>query len=81
MQRFQNKVLRTTVNSPWYIPNRLLHTDLQISTVGDEITKFSTKYTGKLLTHPHELTSILLDEEDPGRLKRFKPIEVTTRFT
>jgi hypothetical protein len=81
LQRFQNKVVRTIVNGPWYIPIRLLHTDLQTPTVRGELTKFSTKYRDKLLTHPNELTSILLDEEGPGRLKLFKPIELTTRFT
>jgi hypothetical protein len=81
LHRFQTKVLRTIVNAPWYIPNRLLHTDLQISTFRDEITKFSTKDRDTLLTHPNELTSILLDDEGPIRLKRFKPIELTTRFT
>jgi len=28
LQRFQNKALRTMVNDPWYIPNKLLHTGL-----------------------------------------------------
>jgi hypothetical protein len=42
LQRFRNKVLGTIVNVPWYIPNRLPHTDLHMSTVRDEITKFST---------------------------------------
>jgi hypothetical protein len=68
LQRFQNKALRTRVNAPWYIPNSLLHTDLQISTVRDEITTFSTNYRAKLLTHPNELTSILLDEQGQERL-------------
>jgi hypothetical protein len=92
MQRYQNKIIRKIVNAPWYIPNELLHTDLQISTVRDEMTKFSTKYRlllglvktkyrDKLLTYPDELASILLEEEGPRRLKRFKPIELTTRFS
>jgi hypothetical protein len=34
LQRFQNKVLRTIVNASWYIPNKLLHTDLQMPTSG-----------------------------------------------
>ena len=38
LQRFQNKVLRTIVNASWYIPNRFLHTDLQIPTIREEIT-------------------------------------------
>jgi hypothetical protein len=53
LQRFQNKVLRTLVNAPWYIPNSLLHTDLQMSTVRDAIMKFSTNYRSKLVTHPN----------------------------
>jgi len=80
LQRFQNKVLRTIVNAPWYIPNKLLHTDLQIPTIREEITKFSTNHTAKLLTHPNKLTSNLLIEQGPGRLKRYKPLDLPTRF-
>jgi hypothetical protein len=80
LQRFQNKVLISIVNAPWYVPNILLHTNLQISTVKAEITNFSTKYREKLITRPNELTPALLEEE-PRRLKRFKPTELTTRFS
>jgi hypothetical protein len=58
-----------------------LHTDLQIPTVKAEITNFSTKYRGKLTTHPNELIPALLEEEERRRLKRFKPIDLTTRFS
>jgi hypothetical protein len=81
LQRFQNKVLRTLVNAPWYIPNSLLHTSLQMPTVRDEIMKFSTNYRAKLFTHPNELTSILLDEHGPGGLKHFRPTDLPTRFS
>jgi carbonic anhydrase len=81
LQRFQNKVLRTLDNAPWYIPNSLLHTDLQMSTVRDEIMKFSTNYRAKLVTHPNALTSILLVEPGPRRLKRFRPTDLPTRFS
>jgi len=81
LQRFQNKVLRSIVNAPWYVPNTLLHTDLQIPTVKAEITNFSIKYREKLTIHPNELTPALLEEEKPRRLKRFKPTELTTRFS
>jgi hypothetical protein len=60
-----------------YVPNSVLHTDLQIPTVKAEITNFSTKYREKLITHPNELTPTLLEEED----KHFKPTELTTRFS
>jgi hypothetical protein len=57
-----------------------LHTDLQIPTVKAEITNFSTKYPERLITHPNELTPALLEEEEPRRLKRVKPTEITARF-
>jgi len=49
-------------------------------TVKTEITNFSTKYREKLITHPNELIPALLEEE-PRRLKHFKPTELTTRFS
>jgi hypothetical protein len=67
LQRFQNKVLRSIVNAPWYIPNTILHTDLQIPTVKAEITNFSTKYREKLITRPKELIPTLIEEEEPRR--------------
>ena len=81
LQRFQNKILRSIVNAPWYVPNTILHTDLQIPTVKAEITNFSTKYREKPITHPNELIPALLEEEGPRRLKRFKPTELTTTFS
>lgn len=82
LQRFQNKVLRAIVNAPWYVPNRLLHADLGISTVREEITNNSLKYKDKITVHPNELATILFnDEEEPRRLKRFKPADLMTRFT
>jgi len=81
LQIFQNKVLRTIVNAPRYVPNTILHTDLQIPTVKAEITNFSTKNREKLLTHPNELIPALLDQEEPRKLKRFKPTELTTSFS
>jgi hypothetical protein len=81
MPTFQTNVLRTLVNAPWYIQNSLLYTDLQMPTVQDEITKCITNYRAKLFTHPNELTSILLDEQGPGRIKRFRPTDLPTRFS
>ena len=81
LKRFQNKIFRSIVNTPWYVPNTMLHTDPQIPTVKAEITNFSTKYREKLITHPNELTPALLEEEEPRRLKHFKPTELTTRFS
>ena len=80
LQRYQNKVLRALVNAPWYIPNSLLYTDLQMSTVRDEITNLSKTYRAKLATHPNELTSTLLADPGPRRLKRFRPTDLPKRL-
>jgi hypothetical protein len=46
-----------------------------------EIAKFSVKYRDKIKTHPNELAFTLLEEEEPRRLRRFKPTDLTTRFS
>jgi hypothetical protein len=49
--------------------------------IREEITKFSVKHTEKITTHQNELPSTLLEEKGPRRLKRFKPTDLTTRFS
>jgi len=54
--------------------HKVLHADLKVPTIREEMTKFNVKYRGKTTTHAYELASTLLEEaEEPGRLKRFKP--------
>lgn len=81
LQRFQNNILRAIVNAPWYVPNKVLHADLKIPTIKDEITRLCIQYCNKLPTHPNEHASVLLDEEEHRRLKRFKTADLTTRFS
>jgi hypothetical protein len=52
-----------------------------VPTIREEITKFSVKYRDKTTTHSNELASTLLEEVEPRRLKRFKPTDLTTRFS
>ena len=61
--------------------NKVFHEDLEVPTISEEITKFSVKYRDKIATRPNELTSTLLEEEEPRRLKRYKPTDLTTRFS
>jgi hypothetical protein len=56
LERFQGKVLRMTTDAPWYVPNMVLHQDLQITSVKEEIHRFSTQYRDHLYTHPNNLT-------------------------
>jgi len=81
LQGYQNKVLRAIVNAPWCISNKAIHADLKVPTITEEITKFSVKYRDKITTHPNKLAFTLLEEEEPRRLKRFKPTYLTTRFS
>jgi hypothetical protein len=60
--RYQNKVFRAIVNASWYIPNKILHTDIKIPTIKEEIARFNFKYRDKIITQPNELASTLLAE-------------------
>jgi hypothetical protein len=58
----------------------MIHADLKVLTIREDITKSIVKYRDKITTHTKELASTLLEEEEPGRPKRFKPTYLTTRF-
>jgi hypothetical protein len=58
----------------------VLHTGLNVPSIRKEMTKFSLKYRHKITPHPNELASTLLEAEGPGRLERFNPTDLTTRF-
>jgi hypothetical protein len=64
-----------------YIPNKVLHTDLKLPTFTEEITNFNVKYRDKITTHTNKLPSTLHEEEEPRRLKSFKPTDLATRFS
>lgn len=81
IQRFQSKTLRTIVNAPWYIPNDVIHKDLKMKTVKEEIQAHSEKYQRKLKQHPNQLAVNLLDVSTAlRRLKKYHPIDLTDRF-
>jgi hypothetical protein len=63
--------------------NKIHKSEQWVSVYGrEEITNISWKYNGKITTHTNELATILLNNEDePRRLKRHKPNDLTTHFT
>jgi hypothetical protein len=78
LERFQGKVLRMITDAPWHVPNMVLRQDLQITSVKEEIHRFSTKYT-----HPNNLTVHLTVPPDHRRLRHLPidlPIDLPTRF-
>lgn len=62
IQRFQSKTLRSLAKAPWYLTNKSIHRDLQVPTITDEIRQFTAGYQRRLLVHPNELASRLLQE-------------------
>ena len=63
------------------MPNSILHTDLLIPTVREEIKKHSIAHKAKLLQHTNQLILILLEDQGPQRLKRYIPTDLTHRFS
>jgi hypothetical protein len=55
-------------NAPWYVPNHALHTDLQMPTIREEITRLSSNYKDKIKVHPNKLMNTLLVKQGQGRL-------------
>jgi hypothetical protein len=60
--------------------NKVIHAELNVPTIREEITVFCVKHSDKITTHPNELASTLHKVEVPRRLKRFKPTDSTTGF-
>jgi hypothetical protein len=44
LERFQSKILRLIVDSPWHVSNSFIRKVLQIPTVKEEISRFSSHY-------------------------------------
>lgn len=77
IQRFQSKVLRIIANAPWYISNDIIHHDLKMATVQEEINKCSKNYYSRLCNHPNNLALELLSTgNDTRRLKRHRPADL-----
>jgi len=47
LQKYQNKVLRATVNAPRYITNKVLHADLKLPTVREKLQNAASNNTPK----------------------------------
>lgn len=77
IQTFQNKVLRSIVNAPWYIRNEDIHRDLNVPMVEDEVKRFACKHQKRLENHENvEVISLLDNNGLVRRLKRLKPFEL-----
>ncbi|CAG4946647.1 unnamed protein product [Parnassius apollo] len=74
LQRFQNKALRMITNAPWYVPNELLHHDLCLPIVKQEIIRHTRTYKERIERHPNTLARPLMANHNKARrLKRKIP--------
>ena len=81
LQRFQSKTLRSLIDAPWYVTNEIVHCDLKILTVKEEISKFSNRYNIRVNNHQNPLVTQLIDTTDQiRRLKRYYPLDLNIRF-
>ena len=67
IQRFQLKLLRILVNAPWYVSNQMLHDDLDIPSINDEIQRVATKYDSTTHNHVNDLVECLYNNGPKAR--------------
>jgi hypothetical protein len=80
LERFQSEVLLLIVDAPWYVSNSVNLNDLQIPTVKEEISRFSSHYNVRISLHPNELIASLTEPPIQRRLRRYWPHVLLVRF-
>lgn len=77
IQKYQSKTLRLIAQAPWFVRNKNIHNDLDISNVKEEIKKYSMNYLNRLSSHENILAIALLDDsEEVRRLKRLHVLDL-----
>lgn len=78
--RFQSKVLRIIVDTPWFVTNDIIRQDLNILTVNEAIGIHASNYANRLDDHPNQLAiKLLMEKLDERKLKRYKPLDSINR--
>jgi hypothetical protein len=80
LERFQSKVLRLIVDAPLYVSNSVIHKDLQMPTVKEEISHFSSLYAVRLRAHTNALIATLTEPPIHKRLCQYWPNNLLTRY-
>jgi hypothetical protein len=78
LERFQSKALRMIIDAPWYVPNTLIRRNLQIPSVKEEISHYSSHYGARLTAHPNDILLTLI--EPPERVQCYLPNDLPTSF-
>jgi hypothetical protein len=64
LERFQSKALRMIVDASWYVPNTVIRRDLQIPTIKEEISRYSSQYSDRLSAHLNDIIVNLIELPD-----------------
>jgi hypothetical protein len=75
-----SKALFMIVDAPWYVPNMVVRSDLQMRTVKDKIRRYSSQYSARLSAHPNDLIVNLIELPGNRRLRGHLPNDLPTRF-
>ncbi|MGR0202193.1 hypothetical protein [Klebsiella pneumoniae] len=80
IQTFQNKVLRSIVDAPWYIRNDHLHRDLKVEFVSEMVTRYANSHAQRVQCHENSAILSMLEETPTmlRRLKRLKPHDLVS---
>jgi hypothetical protein len=74
LQTFQSKTLRSITGAPWYVTNKIIHHDLNIPYITDEIKKPASRYRTRITDHENKLIDALSNPHPyPRRLKKTWP--------
>jgi hypothetical protein len=80
LERFQSKALRIIVDASWYVPNKHIRWDLQMTSVKEEICRYSNQYSTRLTTYQNDQILILMEIPGNWRLRRHVPNDMPNRF-
>ena len=79
VQIFQNKMLRSICNAPWYCRDADIHNDLYMVTINEARKSAVKKHQIRISQHINRETSRLFDTDGlVRRLKRIKPVDLLT---
>ena len=76
IQRCKSKILRATVDAPWYFTNDMIHKDIGIPTVHEVIHDRSIKHDTKIESHSNLLLQPLPHDDAIQRLKGWWPADL-----
>jgi hypothetical protein len=82
LESLQSKALRMIVDAPWYEPNTVILRDLQITTVKEEIRRYSSQYqySARFSARPNDLIVNLMKLQDNSQLQKHLPNNLPARF-